>query len=94
MQEPKRLGDAISEAIKQLGIQRKLDEARVIEAWHEIAGGALHEVTDSVWIDREKLIVKVNSAVWRQELHLQRKAWLERLTKTVGKPTVKEILFR
>ena len=94
MQEPKRLGDAISEAIKQLGLQRKLDEARVIEAWHEIAGGALQEVTDSVWIDREKLIVKVNSAVWRQELHLQRKAWLDRLTEAVGKPTVKEILFR
>ena len=94
MQEPKRLGDALSEAIKQLGIQKKLDESRVIEAWHQIAGTALREVTESVWIDREKLIVKVNSAVWRQELHLQRKAWLKRLTETVGKPTVKEILFR
>lgn len=94
MQKPKSLGEAISEAIKQLGLQKKLDDARVIEAWHEIAGGALHEVTDSVWIDREKLIVKVNSAVWRQELHLQRKAWLEKLTKAVGKPVVKEIVFR
>lgn len=94
MQQPKSLGDAINEAIQQLGLQRKLDESRVIEAWHEIAGGALREVTDSVWIDREKLIVKVNSAVWRQELQLQRKAWLDRLTQVVGKQVVKEILFR
>lgn len=94
MQQPKSLGDAINEAIQQLGLQRKLDESRVIEAWNEIAGGALHEVTDSVWIDREKLIVKVNSAVWRQELQLQRKAWLDRLTQVVGKQVVKEILFR
>ena len=94
MQQPKRLGDALNDAINQLGIQRRLDEARVIEAWHQIAGGVLHEVTDSVWIDREKLIVQVSSAVWRQELHLQRAAWLKRLTEAVGKSVVKEIIFR
>lgn len=94
MQQPKRLGDAINDAIKHLGIQKKLDEAQVLEAWQEIAGGAIQEVTESVWIDREKLIVKVSSAVWRQELHLQRAAWLKRLNSVAGNNLVKEIVFR
>ena len=94
MQQPVRLGDALNDAIKQLGIRRKLDEARVLEAWHLIAVGAISEVTESVWIDREKLIVKLSSAVWRQELHLQRAAWLKRLRKEAGTNLIKEIVFR
>ncbi len=94
MQQPKSLGEAISEAIEQLGIQRKLNEARIIEAWHKIAGPSIREVTESVWIDREKLIVKLSSAVWRQELQLQREAWLHRLREEAGLNTIKEIVFR
>ena len=94
MQKPKSLGDAIDEAIGKMGIQRKLDEARVLEAWKEIAGGPIQEVTEAVWIDREKLIVKVSTAVWRQELHLQRGAWLKRLQAAAGSKAVKEIIFR
>ena len=94
MQQPVRLGDAINDAIKQLGIQRKLDEARILEAWQVIAGSAIDEVTESVWIDREKLIVKVSSAVWRQELHLQQAAWLKRLHRVAENKLIKEIVFR
>ena len=89
-----RLGDAINDAIKQLGIQKKLDQARVLEAWQVIAGRAINEVTESVWIDREKLIVKLSSAVWRQELHLQRAAWLKRLHSVAENDLIKEIVFR
>ena len=94
MQQPKSLGDAIQQAISQLGLQRKLDEVRIVEAWYEIAGGPVGEVTESVWIDREKLIVKISSATWRQELHLQRRAWLKRLTEATGSTAIKEIVFR
>jgi predicted nucleic acid-binding Zn ribbon protein len=94
MERPKNLGEVLGEVINHLGIQRKLEEARIIEAWYHLADGPIKEVTESVWIDREKLVVKVNSSVWRQELHLQRQAWLERVTRAAGVDFVKEIVFR
>ena len=90
----KSLGDALGDVINQLGIKQKLDEARAIEAWHKIAGPTINEVTVSVWIERKKLLVKVSSSVWRQELHLQRQAWLQRLNEEAGGIVVQEIVFR
>ncbi len=89
----KSLGDALGGVIDQLGIKRKLDEARTIEAWYQIAGPTINEVTESVWINRKKLFVKISSSVWRQELHLQRQAWLQRLQEIAGY-TIQEIVFR
>ena len=90
----KSLGDALGDVINQLGIKRKLDETRAIEAWHQIAGPTINEVTESVWMERKKLLVKVSSSVWRQELHLQRQAWLKRLNEQAGDYVVQEIVFR
>lgn len=90
----KSLGDALGDLVKQLGIKQKLDETRAIESWYQIAGPTINEVTESVWIERKKLFVKVSSSVWRQELHLQRQAWLQRLNETAGSNVVQEIVFR
>ncbi len=90
----KSLGEAMGGLIDQLGIKRKLDEATAIETWYQIAGPTINEVTASVWIERRKLIVKVSSSVWRQELHLQRRAWLQRLNEKAGANVVQEIIFR
>lgn len=90
----KTLGDALGDLINQMGIKQKLDEAKAIEAWYQIAGPTINEVTDSVWVERKKLLVKVSSSVWRQELHLQRAAWLKRLNEAAGSNVVHEIVFR
>lgn len=90
----KSLGDALGDLINQMGIKQKLDETRAIESWYQIAGPTINEVTESVWIERKKLYVKVSSSVWRQELHLQRQAWLQRLNEQAGGNVVQEIVFR
>ncbi len=94
MQRPKSLNDVLGEVIGNMGIGRKLDEARAIEAWYHVAGAAVNEVTERVWIDRKKMFVKVSSSVWRQELHLQRDTWLERIHEEAGVEVVREIVFR
>lgn len=94
MERPKNLGEVLGEVIGNMGIQRKLDEARAIEIWYQLADGPISEVTEKVWVDRKKLIVKVNSSVWRQELHLQQRAWLDRINQMAGAPVISEIIFR
>ena len=91
---PKPIGELLTKVVSGLGIERKLDEARMVEAWADVAGPQILAVTDSVWVRRRKLFVKITSATWRQELHLQRDDWRKRINSHVGKELVQEIVFR
>lgn len=94
MSNPKPLGEVLQEVIDQMGLRKKLDEARVIEAWAVLAGPQINGVTTSVWIRGTTLYVKVRSSAWRQELHLRRRAWRQRLNGELGSDLIDEIVFR
>lgn len=91
---PKSLTDLLGAVIKDLGIKRKLDEVRTIEVWATLAGPQINGVTQSAWVRGDKLYVKITSAAWRQELHLRRGQWQERLNEQLGDELVREIVFR
>ncbi len=93
-QGPQPLTDLLSSVIKDLGIQRKLDEVRTVETWAALAGPQINGVTESAWVRGDKLYVKITSAVWRHELHLRRREWLEQLNEQLGAELVQEIIFR
>lgn len=91
---PRPLGEVLKEVIAQLDVQDGIDEARVVETWASVAGTEVNSVTESVWMDEATLYVKITSAPWRQELHLHRRQWREKLNEDLGKELVDEIVFR
>lgn len=91
---PQPLGEVLEDVIEQLGLQGKMDEARVIETWATLAGPDINGVTDSVWMKGATLYVKITSAPWRQELHMNRRQWRERLNEELEADLVDEIVFR
>ena len=92
---PKTLGAVLQEWINTRGWRQKIEEAEIIEAWYDIAGPQINEVTQSVWIDKKTLNVRILSAPWRHELHLSRRAWYARLCEQLERvPIVDEIAFR
>lgn len=91
---PQPLGDVIQAVIDRLGLRPHIDEARIIETWATLAGPQVNGVTTSVWLKGRTLFVKIRSAAWRQELHLRRREWRERLNEELGEPLVEEIVFR
>ena len=91
---PQPLGHLIHGVIDDLGIKRRLDEARMIEGWAIVAGPQINGVTESAWVKGNLLYVKIHSAAWRHELHLHRNAWRNRLNKHLGQALVREIIFR
>ena len=91
---PQPLGDVIKDVIDQLGVQDKIDEARVVETWASLAGKEINSVTESVWMKGATLYVKITSAAWRQELHMNRRKWRERLNGEMETDPVEEIVFR
>lgn len=91
---PQPLGDVLKDVIDQLGLREKMDEARVVETWASLAGREINSVTDSVWLKDATLYVKITSAAWRQELHMNRRKWRERLNGELETDLIDEIVFR
>jgi predicted nucleic acid-binding Zn ribbon protein len=91
---PRPLGEVLKEVIDRLDVQEEIDEARVVETWAALAGAEINGVTDSVWMDGSTLYVKIASAAWRQELHMNRRKWRERLNGELATNPVDEIVFR
>lgn len=57
-------------------------------------GPQMEQHIGKTWIRGSKLFVSVNSAVWRQELHLRREEWRQRLNEELGSELIQEIVFR
>jgi predicted nucleic acid-binding Zn ribbon protein len=92
--DPQPLGTVLRDLIERLGYREKIDAARAVEAWPELAGPTVAAVTESVWMRDGRLFVKVRSAPWRHQLHLQREGWRRRLNERLGREVVDEIVFR
>jgi predicted nucleic acid-binding Zn ribbon protein len=91
---PQPLGEVLKEVIDELGVQAEIDEARVVETWAAVAGPKINSVTESAWMKETTLYVKITSAAWRQELHMNRRKWRERLNGALESDLVDEIVFR
>jgi len=92
--KPQSLGDVLQDLIEKMGLQHRIDGARVVEAWAFVAGPQVNAVTDNAWYRKGKLYVRIRSAAWRHELHLRRNEWLRRVNEELGRDIVQEIVFR
>ena len=92
--KPKPLGSVLDALVDRLGIRGRISEAEIVETWAILAGTKINAVTDSAWLEGDRLHVKVSSAAWRQQLHMNRTSWRERLNQELGREAIKEIVFR
>ena len=88
------LGAVLDKLVDEQGLQAKFDEVKAIHAWNRLAGKSIGAVTTNVTVRNGRLYVELNSSTWRQELHLERQAWCERLNWKLGKQIIEEIVFR
>ena len=81
---PQHIGSVLSELVERLGIRPRLDEAKAVEAWAELAGPSIIAVTDSVRVRSGRMTIRITSPTWRYELNLQREEWRGRHAKGSG----------
>jgi predicted nucleic acid-binding Zn ribbon protein len=90
---PQPLGKVLNELIDAMGARRRIDAARIVETWASVAGHSINAVTRSAHVERRKLVVRITSSTWRNELHMSRRAWKDRLNAALGQNLVDEIVF-
>jgi predicted nucleic acid-binding Zn ribbon protein len=87
------VGELLRSLLRRLGLEHRLEEQRVIEAWPTIVGPAVAEQARAVAIREGVLFVDVANNVWMQELGLLRDSIAERLNAHLGAPLVHKIVL-
>ena len=89
----KHLKKAIEEAIDSAGIKSALSQEAAVVLWGSLVGETVSSVTKAERVESGMLIVKVETAVWRQELHMQKEEIINKINKKIGTRAIREIRF-
>ncbi len=91
--KPKHIGAALNMMFKDLGLDKKLDQVRVVELWPEIVGENIAKIARAERVNEGILYVKVSSTTWRTELLFQKREILQRIETRIGRNVIKDIRF-
>ena len=89
----KHLKKAIEEAIDGAGIKSALNQESAVILWSVVVGKVVSSVTKAERVESGTLVVSVESSVWRQELHMQKKEIINKLNKKIGTKAIRDIRF-
>jgi predicted nucleic acid-binding Zn ribbon protein len=87
------VGPLLQRLLVRLGLDRRLEEHRAVEAWPEVVGPVVAAQARAVEIRAGVLFVDVASSVWMQELAVLRDSIVERLNAHLGGPRVRKIVL-
>ena len=88
-----QLKTTLKKAINEAGIKKAIDQEEAVLLWGDVVGKNISKVTAATKVDKGTLIVKTDSATWRQELHMQKKEIINKINKKIGSIAIKDIRF-
>ena len=89
----KHLKEVINEVVEDAGIKSAINQEAAIILWEEAVGEVVSSVTKAERVESGTLTVKVETAVWRQELHMQKEEVINKINKKIGTKAIREIRF-
>ena len=88
-----KIGDIMDKLFKAYGLNDKMKEMDVIDAWEEMMGKAVANRTDKLFISNKVLHIKLNSSVMRDELSYGKQVIIERVNSVAGQEIVTDVWF-
>ena len=85
------IGDILPRVFKNLGLDEKVEEGKLLDAWAEIVGEAVAKRSRPHGVKRGTLVVGVENNVWMQEIRFHQTEIIERIKRRFPKLNVKEI---
>lgn len=87
------LKEVLDRWLKAYGLDGKMKELDVIEAWPELMGVAVANRTEEIKIKNKKLILKMGSSVMRDELLHGKSIIIERINDHAGFEMIDDVWF-
>jgi hypothetical protein len=90
---PTKLSAILEQTLARFGLDRRLDDYRVWQAWDEVVGLTIARNAQPVRLDGSRLVVTVRSSTWLQELSLLQRELILRLNEWMQREVVRELFF-
>ena len=87
------LKDVIDKLLKAYRLDGKMKEMDILAAWPEMMGIAVANRTKELFIRNKTLIVKMDSAVMRDELSHGKQVIIERVNQEAGFEIINDVWF-
>lgn len=91
--EPRPIGDLIKAYITAAKGADFIDSQKIVNSWSLVVGDFIASHTLDVYYSNNKLFIRVDSDVLRNELSYARTALMQHLNSIVGRELVKNIYF-
>jgi hypothetical protein len=88
------MNEIVNLLLKELNIDQKLKEVRLINSWNEVLGNTVARSTDKIFIKNRVLFVYLRSSVVRSELMMLKTGIIKSLNDKVGEKIIDEIVLR
>ena len=88
-----KIQDILDRTLQQLGLAERMKEADVVRRFSEIVGGNIATRAEAVSIREGKLVVRVASPIWRQELNYSKQEIIDALNRALSDDIVTDIHF-
>ena len=92
--EAKSIAEIIGDFMQQEDIETTMLEHRAFQHWGNVVGPGVNRMTTERFVENGVITVKISSAALRNDLMLSRSTIIAQLNQLVGKPVIKEIIFR
>ena len=87
------IGDVLPDVLEDAGVLRSFERMAVLDAWPEIVGQKVAEVTRARSVEDATLIVEVRSSAWLMELNMMKGDILERVNELLVDTPMDRIVF-
>ena len=92
--DAKSIAEIIGDFMQQEDIEATVLEHKALNLWGQVVGPGVNRLTTERYVDDGVITVKIASAALRNDLMLTRSSIINQLNQLVGKPVIKEIIFR
>jgi predicted nucleic acid-binding Zn ribbon protein len=89
-----KIGDVISDYLRELKIDKKVTEARIINSWPAIMGTTIARQTERVYIRNGVLFIHLTSPVLRNEISYMKTRIMEVLNEKAGERIITKVVLR
>ena len=90
---PQSISNILSKRLKQLDIDSKIEEYKIVEKWEELVGKTIATHSCASKVSHHSLIIEVNHSAWMTELRLMKEILLKKIRQNYPKANLKDIRF-
>jgi len=93
IKKPPVLGEILDKYCNRLGLSRRMNEQRLLDAWGEAVGEGVAKRTEPIRIENRVLFLKVTNSVWMQQLQFMKELILKNLHEKTGINFLQDLRF-